>query len=134
MRTSQASFTAAAALALFAAACGPSPSTSPAPVASANATTRPRAIPVQVNNQNFNTMDVYVIREGGRWLVGQVDGLSDTTLTIPASLAPADYRLRLRAEAIGGGSTTTPLLMVSPGEHVYWTLGSDLSISTASAG
>ena len=85
MRTSQASFTTAAALALFATACGPSPSTSPAPVASANATTRPRAIPVQVNNQNFNTMDVYVIREGGRWLVGQVDGLSDTTLTIPVA-------------------------------------------------
>ena len=103
-------------------------------MASADAGTRPRAIPVEVTNQNFNTMSIYVVKDGGRYLVGQVDGLSETTLTIPASLAPADYRLRLRAEAIAGGSTTTPTLLVSPGQRVYWTLGSDLSISSASAG
>jgi hypothetical protein len=133
MSTPRVCFTAAA-LAIFAAACAPSPASSPAPVASANAGTRPRAIPVQVTNQNFNTMNIYVMHDGGRWLVGQVDGLSDTTITIPAGLAPADYRLRLRAEAIAGGSTMTPTLLVSPGQRVYWTLGSDLSISTASAG
>jgi hypothetical protein len=133
MRTPRISLTAAAVV-LLASACAGRPDTTPAPVASADSAAGSRAIPVQVSNQNFNTMSLYVMRDGGRWLVGQVNGLSDTTLTIPAALAPVDQRLRLRAEAIGGGATTTPLLIVPPGERVYWTLGSDLSTSSASAG
>jgi hypothetical protein len=94
-----------------------------------------RAIAVQVDNENFNDMDVYLVRDGGRWLVGQVGGLSKATLTIPASLAPTDQQVRLRAEAIGGGGgTMTPLLIVPPGQQVYWTIGADPSMSTASAG
>jgi hypothetical protein len=60
---------------------------------------------------------------------------SKATLTVPASVAPADLRVRLRAQAIGGGGgTTTPTLIVPPGQQVYWTIGSDPSMSTASAG
>jgi hypothetical protein len=80
-------------------------------------------------------MNFYLIKGGGRRLVGQVGGMSKATLSIPASLAPADQRVRLRAEAIGGqGATTTPTLLVPPGQQVYWTIGSDPAMSTASAG
>jgi hypothetical protein len=137
MRTSRASFTAA--LLLLAAGCAgsPAPAASPSPVASgsADSTRTSRAIAVQVDNQNFSDMNVYLVKDGGRWLVGQVGGMTKATLTIPASLAPADQRVRLRAEAIGGrGATTTPTLMVPPGQQVYWTIGSDPAMSTASAG
>lgn len=72
---------------------------------------------------------------GSRWLVGNVGGMTRATLTVPAGLAPADQRVRLRAEAIGGrGATTTPTLIVPVGQQVYWTIGSDPAMSTASAG
>ena len=137
MRTSRASFTAA--LLLLAAGCArsPAPAASPAPMASAdtNGGTLSRAIAVQVDNQNFNDMSVYLVRDGARYLVGQAGGLSRTTLTIPASLAPADQRVRLRAEAIGGGGgATTPVLIVPQGQQVYWTIGADLATSSASTG
>lgn len=133
MRTTRISFTLAA-LATFAAACSGNPNLSPAPDASTHHALRAQAIAVQVSNQNSNTMSIYLVRQGARYLVGQVYGIGDTTVTIPASLVPPDRQIRLRAEALAGGSTTTPLLIVPDGQRIYWTLGSDLSISTASAG
>ena len=129
MRTTRVSFTLAA-MALLAAACSRTPDLSPEP----DARSSMQAIPVQVTNQNFNTMSIYLVRQGTRYLIGQIYGLGDTTITIPASLTPPDHQIRLRAEAIGGGATTTPTLIVPPGQRIYWTLGADLSISTASAG
>lgn len=124
------------ALLLIAAGCSHSgsPAANPAPESSGGAEQNSRAIPVQVNNQNYNSMNVYLLQGGTRWLVGRVGGLSDATLAIPSSLAPPDHRVQLRAEAVGGGGTTTPLLIVAPGQQVYWTIGSDLSTSNASAG
>lgn len=133
MRTTRASFTFAA-LALLAAACSSTPDLTPTPLASADNTVGSRAIPVRVSNQNFATMDIYLVRQGTRLLVGQINGLSDATVTIPASAAPADHQIRLRAEAVGGGSASTGLLIVPPGQSIYWTLGADLSLSSASAG
>jgi hypothetical protein len=134
MRTSRASL--AASLLLLAAGCAgsPAPDARPSPLASANARTS-RAIPVEVDNQNFSDMNVYLVNGGARWLVGNVAGLTKTTLTIPASVAPTDLRVRLRAQAIGArGSISTPMLIVAPGQQVYWTIGSDPAMSTASAG
>jgi hypothetical protein len=137
MRTPRASFTAS--LLLLAAGCArsPAPAASPSPLASASADSArtSRAIPVQVDNQNFSDMNVYLVTRGTRWLVGNVAGLTKATLTVPASAAPADLRVRLRAQPIGGGGgATTPTLIVAPGQQVYWTIGSDPAMSTASAG
>ena len=136
MRRSRAPFTAAVLLLAAGCARSPAPPAGPSPVASAdtNSAGTSRGIPVQVNNENFNEMMVYLVHDGTRWLIGQVGGLAETTLTVPASLAPADERVRLRAEAVGGGGTTTPLLIVPPGQQVYWTIGADPTMSNASAG
>jgi len=137
MRTSRAVLAASLMLLVGGCARSPAPETSPTPVASShNETGRPdRAIPVQVDNQNFYDMNVYLVTRGTRWLVGRVSGLTTGTLTIPASLAPADQRVRLQAEAIGGQpAITTPIVLVSPGQEVYCTIGSDPSMSTISAG
>jgi hypothetical protein len=134
MRTSRASFTAF--LLLLAAGCSrsPAPAASPSPVASSSNRSS-QGIPIQIDNQNFNEMNVYLVTRGSRWLVGNVGAMTKATLTIPPALAPADQRVRLRAEAIGGsGATTTPTLMVPSGQQVYWTIGSDPATSTASAG
>jgi len=139
MRTSRVSFTAAATLLLLGAGCAraPAPATGPSPAtaSASDSTGTSHAIAVQVDNQNFAEMDVYLLNGGARWLVGQVGGMSKRTLTVPASLVPADDRIRFRAEAIGGaGATTTPVMIVPPGQQVYWTIGADPAMSSVSAG
>jgi hypothetical protein len=139
MRASRISFTGAATLLMLAAGCArsPAPAASPSPATSSasDSADTSRAIAVQVDNQNFAEMDVYLLNGGASWLVGQVGGMSKRTLTVPATLVPADDRLRFRAEAIGGaGATTTPVLIVPPGQQVYWTIGADPAMSSVSAG
>jgi hypothetical protein len=91
-------------------------------------------IPVQIDNQNFNAMEIYVVTNGGRWLVGQAGGLSKTTLTIK-NVARGDGRVRLLADPIGGNRrVTTPTLVVPPGQRIFWTIGSDPATSFASTG
>ena len=92
-------------------------------------------LPVRIDNQNFSDMNIYVVTGGQRLLLGQAGGLAETTLTVPSGLAPADGRLRLSADPIGGSpSIFTPVLLVPRGQSVYWTIGSDAQMSTTSVG
>ena len=80
-------------------------------------------------------MTIYILKSGQRYLVGQAAGLSKTTLTIPSGMTLAGGRVRLLADPIGGAQPiSTPLLLVSAGQQIYWTIGSDPSTSTASTG
>jgi hypothetical protein len=91
-------------------------------------------IPVQIDNQNFSDMEIYVVRNGQRLLIGQAGGLTKTTLTI-RNAARGDGRVRLLAEPIGvARPIATPTLVVPPGQSIFWTIGSDPATSTASAG
>src|SRR4051812_10820448 len=79
------------ALLVLSSACGATRTTpTSAPEASSD------EIPVQIDNQNFNAMEIYVVTNSGHWLVGQAGGLSKTTLTIK-NVARGDGRLRLLA-------------------------------------
>jgi hypothetical protein len=110
-------------------ACGASrstPTSSPEPSSD--------EIAVQIDNQNFSDMEVYVLKNGQRLLVGQAGGLAKTTLTIKNAIR-GDGRVRLLAEPTGGARPiTTPTLIVPRGQSIYWTIGSDLATSTASTG
>lgn len=118
-------------LLLMAAGCGtaPQPSTTPAPQEKGG------GFPVRVDNQNFSDMNIYVVNGGQHWLLGQAGGLTQTTLRIPSGVAPADGRVRLEAEPIGSSPAIfTPVLVIAPGQSIYWTIGSDPAMSTASTG
>lgn len=110
-------------------ACGASrstPTSSPEPSSD--------EIPVQIDNQNFSDMEIYVVKNGQRLLVGQAGGLTKTTLTIKDAIR-GDGRVRLLAEPTGGARPiTTPTLIVPRGQSIFWTIGSDLATSTASTG
>ena len=110
-------------------ACGASRSTvASGPEPSSN------EIPVQIDNQNFSDMDIYVVRNGERWLLGQAGGLTKTTLTIRGAVR-GDGRVRLVAEPVGGARPiASPTLLVPPGQSIFWTIGSDPTNSTASTG
>jgi hypothetical protein len=89
---------------------------------------------VQINNQNFSDMDIYVVRNGERWLIGQAGGLTKTTLTIRGAIR-GDGRVRLLADPVGEARPiATPTLVVPRGQSIFWTIGSDLATSTASTG
>jgi len=91
-------------------------------------------IPVQIDNQNFSDMEIYVVKNGQRLLIGQAGGLTKTTLTIRYA-ARGDGRVRLLAEPIGGARPiATPILIVPQGQSIFWTIGSDPATSTASTG
>ena len=106
-----------------------------APLESAESARTPSSIEVQVDNQNLSDMSIYFLRNNSRWLIGQASGLRKTTVTIPASLAPADLGVRLLAEPIGASRKVfTPSLIVPHGQQIYWSIGSDPSMSMASTG
>lgn len=109
----------------------PKPSTAPAEAAEAG----PSKTRIEIDNQNFSDMNIYLIDQGTRVLLGSANGMSKTTLLIPAGLARGNWEVRLLADPIGGASPIrTPTLFVAPGQSVYWTIGSDPATSFASAG
>ena len=69
----------------------------PAPISRADSAEASTGLQVQVDNQNINDMNIYLLRSGSRFLVGQAGGLSKTTLTIPEAMTPGDLRVRLIA-------------------------------------
>lgn len=89
---------------------------------------------VQVDNQNFNDMNIYLLDEGNRVFLGAVNGLSTGTLAISRAAGSSSFRVRLLADPIGSSiPITTPSLSVGPGQTVYWTIGTTASNSFASA-
>jgi hypothetical protein len=113
----------------FSTACGASRSTvASGPEPSSN------EIPVQIDNQNFSDMDIYVVRNGERWLIGHAGAFTKTTLAIRGTIK-GDGRVRLLAEPVGGvRPIATPTLVVPQGQTIFWTIGSDPATSTASTG
>jgi hypothetical protein len=113
----------------LATACGASRSAvTTAPEASSN------DIPVQIDNQNVSDMDIYVVRNGQRWLLGQAGGLTKTTLIIRNAIR-GNGQVRLLADPVGGARPiATPTLVVPPGQSIFWTIGSDPATSTATTG
>jgi hypothetical protein len=102
--------------------------------ADADASAR-QPIQVQIDNRNFSDMNVYLINDGTRVLLGSAPGMSKTTLTLPSGSVSSRWQVRLFADPIGGSNAIrTPTLLVSPGQNVYWTIGADPSSSYASAG
>ena len=89
---------------------------------------------VQIDNQNFNDMNIYLLDADTRVFLGAVNGLSTGTLAIPRAASSSSLRVRLLADPIGSSiPITTPSLSVGPGQTVYWTIGSTPSNSFASA-
>jgi hypothetical protein len=128
-------------LVALSAACGASRSSpaSPAPkpaTASAETAEPGRGkTRVEIDNQNFSDMNIYLVDQGNRVLLGSASGFSKTTLLIPGGAARSSWHVRLLADPIGGASPIrTPSLIVAPGQNVYWTIGSDPASSFASAG
>jgi hypothetical protein len=117
------------------ACAGAHPAPSPSPIPNTAAAESKGRIPVQIDNQNYSDMDVYLLDRGTRVLLGSVNGLTQSTLLLPAEATTTDGRVQLQADPIGAVTPIRmPQLLVAPGEKVYWTIGADRADSYASVG
>jgi hypothetical protein len=120
---------------LLAACAGHPSAASPTPEPATAAVAAGSRIRVRIDNQNFNDMDIYLLDRGARVLLGSANGLTRTTLLLPAATTASGGRVTLLADPIGASAQIrTPQLIVAPGEQVYWTIGADRAGSSASVG
>jgi hypothetical protein len=121
---------AAAALALSFTACASGPAAGPqtAPAAPLGSQAQ-----VQVTNNNWSDMRVYVERSGMRQRLGTVTSMGTRTFDIPRTMLSGASSVRLIADPIGAnqGFVSHPL-QVSPGQQVNFTIENQMSISNIS--
>jgi hypothetical protein len=74
---------------------------------------------IDVQNQDFNDMTVYVIVNGARTRLGIAPGNKTTVLTIPEYLLTGTSFVRFVADPIGGNRTpVTEEVDVTPGDQL----------------
>jgi hypothetical protein len=74
---------------------------------------------VEVENQAFNDMTIYVIRSGMRMRLGTVFGNSKAVFEIPRTMVNPGLPIRFQADPIGGNrAPVTQEITVGPGETV----------------
>lgn len=78
---------------------------------------------IQVENQNFADMTIYVIRSGQRYRLGTVPGHATRTFDVPPALVAGGGDLQFMADPIGGTRTpVSEVLYVAPGELIELTI------------
>jgi hypothetical protein len=74
---------------------------------------------IDIQNQDFNDMTVYVLVNGQRTRLGIAPGLKTTVLTIPPYLLSGASTLRFVCDPIGGNRTpVSEEIGVSPGDQL----------------
>lgn len=99
-----------ASIAMLANACGSSRSSRPG----TEATTV-----LEVDNQSFNDMTIFVVNGGQRIRLGRASGKSRTALTIPRGILTFPRELQFEADPSGSrGGRVTNRIWVTPGDRV----------------
>ena len=87
--------------------------------AAPNADSGPATTTIDVQNNDFNDMTVYVVANGQRTRLGIAPGLKTTVLTIPRYLVFNGSTLRFVGDPIGGNRTpVSEEIDVSPGDQL----------------
>ena len=103
-------------LALLSAGCAHHAASSSAPEPQQKTT-------VQVKNQNFSDMNVFVRGAGQRIRLGFVTGLSTQTFTIPADIVRVSPQLQFEIHPIGSNrNPISETITVIPGDQVTLTI------------
>lgn len=89
--------------------------------------------PVQVSNNNWADMTVYVESNGARSRLGTVTSMANRVFQIPRALLSSSGTIRLVADPIGPNQTfVTRPLQVWAGQRVQFSIENHLAISSAS--
>ena len=104
------------ALALLTAGCAHHSASSAAPEPEQKTT-------VQVKNQNFSDMNVFVLGAGQRVRLGFVTGLSTQTFTLPADIVRISPQIQFEIHPIGANrNPISETITVIPGDQVRLTI------------
>jgi hypothetical protein len=88
---------------------------------------------VEVTNQNWADMRVYVVRSGNRFRLGTVSSMSTEVFRLPRSLSSSTAALQLIADPIGSREMhMTQSLNIVPGQLVSFRIENHLAISSVS--
>lgn len=88
---------------------------------------------VQVTNNNWADMNVYVERGGMRTRLGTVTSMTSRRFDIPRAFTTSSSSVRLVADPIGSReSHMTQPVQVFPGQTLEFTIQNHLAISTVS--
>ncbi len=89
------------------------------------------AIALNVSSHHYLDVVIYVLHDGQRTRVGTATGSSSTRFSLPAHLLGLGREIQLMGHPIGSPETiTTETIVVQPGQHIEWSLESQLSRST----
>ena len=122
-------FLATAALAAFAAvSCAKQ--TAPSPFTTGAASREARAIRIEVVNNNFADMTIYVMDSGTNFRLGDVTGKTTGRFTLDPNQVSPSGGLRLLADPIGSRDAfLSDPVSAGPGSFVVFTVGAALSQS-----
>ncbi len=79
---------------------------------------RPETV-VIVNNDHHSNVNVYLVRDGNRLLLGKVNSLNRRTFEVPRSFLVGPFvDLRVVADAVGGADFTSLEVRIWPGDEI----------------
>ena len=94
---------------------------------------RSESATVKVTNNNWNNMDVYMVRGGSRYRLGTVTSMSTEVFRVPQTLVGNTGGVQLLADPIGSSVTyLSPTIFVNAGETIRFDVQNQLSISSVS--
>lgn len=87
---------------------------------------------LQVSNNNWSDMNVYVVRGAMRQRLGTVGSLTTSKFKLPRYIFTSPDPVQLVADPIGGARPyMSPPLLVNPGAVVEWRLENNVNLSSA---
>lgn len=89
------------------------------------------SVDVRVRNNNWLDMKVYALRDGKRYRLKTITSLGTAVVQIPSRLRPQLDGVQLLAVPIGArGKHSSPVVHVTRGDRLLWTLENDLDFSS----
>jgi hypothetical protein len=86
---------------------------------------------LQVSNNNWSDMTVYLVRGTMRQRLGTVGSLTTSRFKLPEHIFTSPDPVRLVADPIGGARTyTSPPVLIGPGQTVEWRLENNVALSS----
>lgn len=86
-----------------------------------------------VENNNWQDMTLYVLRDGTRMRLGAVTALSKGRFTLPSAATAGTGELRIMADPLGSSATwTSQPIHVMPGQELRFRLENNVQLSSYS--
>ncbi len=91
---------------------------------------RDRPVYVEIENQSWNTVHVYVLAGGQYQSLGQISSQNSSRYEVPRGMMGGRKEIRLAADPIGSREGfISDRILVEPGDVVSWTLTQPLAHS-----